>query len=87
MERVDLEREPHAERQRWRNGEEWGVETTCVAVGELADGRWYARLYDFSEPDPPACAYLRANGEWYARATARRWMRTVGGSWVEAGKL
>lgn len=87
VERVDLAAERHAERQRWRNGGEWDASTAFVAVGEMADGRWYARRY--GRPGGPlagvcACSYSRAKAEHYARATARRWMRTIGGEWVEA---
>lgn len=45
MERVNLMRERSALRRRWRNGDEWDERATKVAVGTLADGRWYARRY------------------------------------------
>lgn len=82
MKRVDLAHEPHAERQRWRNGGEWDPGMVGVAVGELADGRWYVRCYGAVEPS--ARAYGPEHAEWYARGTARRWIRTFGGEWVEA---
>ena len=82
MERADLARIRHAERQRWRNGGEWDETAVKVAVGQLADQRWYVRRYGGGETR--AVAYSGARAEWYARGTARRWMRTVGGKWVEA---
>jgi hypothetical protein len=81
VERVDLALTPHAERQRWRNGGEWDPAATKVAVGELADGRWYVRWYDGT--DGAVRAYDGPDAEHYARATAGRWMRTFGGEWVE----
>jgi hypothetical protein len=82
VERVDLAAERHAERQRWRNGGEWDASAAFVAVGELADGRWYARRY--GRCVIRACSYSGTKAEHYARATARRWMRTIGGEWVAA---
>lgn len=87
MERVDITRIRHAERQRWRAGGEWDEAAPKVAVGELDDGRWYVRRYagpavDF--PKPGTCVYGGENAERYARGTAGRWMRTLGGEWVEA---
>lgn len=56
-----------------------------VLVGEVADGRWYARRYAGGVTDEQiARVYAGPDAEWYARATARRWMRTIGGEWVEA---
>lgn len=91
MERVDLERTPHAERQRWRAGGEWDELAPKVAVGTLADGRWYVRIYARNTQvrarpvrwpnERHGCVYA---GERQARGTARRWMRTLGGEWVEA---
>jgi hypothetical protein len=81
MERVDLTRVRHAERQRWRNGDEWDPAAVKVAVGEL-DGGWYVRCY--GGVDEQARAWDGPHAEHYARATARRWMRTFGGEWVEA---
>ena len=54
-----------------------------VAVGELPDGRWYARWYTLGVPWP-AYVYGPEHGEWYARKTAQRWLRRFGGQWVEA---
>lgn len=84
MERVDLGAEPHAERQRWRNGDEWDERAPKVAVGELHDGRWYVRMYAGGVRGEDARAYAGPRAEFYARGTARRWMRTVGGEWTEA---
>lgn len=86
MERIDLRKWPHAERQRWRSGDEWDRKATKIAVGTLPDGRWYVRCYDGLKkgPTPLARAYGPEHAEWYARGTARRWMRTFGGEWVEA---
>jgi hypothetical protein len=86
VERVDLGRERHAERQRWRNGGEWDESATKVAVGRLADGRWYVRRYSGCSrwPYRGPRAYTGPHAEHYARGTARRWMRTIGGTWVEA---
>lgn len=83
MERVELAYEPHAERQRWRNGGEWDPAATKVAVGEMSDGRWYVRFYSLGA-EWPACVYRGPHAEHYARGTARRWRRTFGGEWVEA---
>jgi len=79
VELVDLECERHAERQRWRNGGEWDERAAKVAVGELPGGRWYVRAYGGLRR---ARAYTGEHAEHYARATARRWMRTIGGDWV-----
>jgi hypothetical protein len=86
VERVDLRKVRHAERQRWRSGDEWDRRATKIAVGELPDGRWYVRCYDglTPGPEPLARVYGPKHGEHYARGTARRWMRTFGGTWVEA---
>lgn len=87
MQRVDLERERHAERQRWRNGGEWEELAVKVALGELADGRWYVRRYGGKPShlhERTGLAYSGPAAEHYARGTARRWMRTIGGKWVEA---
>jgi hypothetical protein len=69
VERVDLTRLRKAERQRWRSGDEWDDSAPKIAVGQFTDGRWYVRQYG-----PATRAY----------GTARRWMRTLGGQWVEA---
>jgi hypothetical protein len=81
VERVDLAHLPHAERQRWRNGGEWDPAAIKVAVGKLAAG-WYVRCYGAVADN--ARAYDGPHAEHYARATARRWMRTFGGEWIEA---
>jgi hypothetical protein len=83
VERVDLASERHAERQRWRNGGEWDPAAAFVAVGELDGGRWYVRRYGRSTwLDRGPCAYAGPHAEHYARATARRWRRAIGGEWV-----
>lgn len=86
MERIDLGNVRHAERQRWRNGGEWDQAAPKVAVGELADGRWYVRRYDGYArwPAPGTCAYTGPAAERLAQDTARRWKRTLGGEWVQA---
>lgn len=85
VERIDLGRHRHAELQRWRNGGEWDRDAVKVAVGTLADGRWYVERYRLGgHVSDRACAYAGPRAEWYARGTARRWMRTVGGEWVGA---
>lgn len=87
MERIDLTYEHGVDRLlSWNNGWIWGPFVTVVTVGRLADGRWFAQRYgraatrrDLREG---ACVYTAdARGEHLARATARRWMRTVGGKW------
>jgi hypothetical protein len=83
VEQVDLARHRHAEQQRWRSGGEWDLRARKVAVGAMADGWWYARWYTVAGAGR-ACAYAGPHAEHYARATARRWMRTFGGEWVEA---
>lgn len=79
MERIDLGQVRHAERQRWRNGGEWDESAVKVAVGEIPDGRWYVRRYGGGVVK--AIAY---RSERLARGTAARWMRTIGGEWVQA---
>ena len=89
MERVDLTRlDGNTRHQTWRRGWVYGPFVTHICVGELADGRWFAERYgraasrrDLREG---ACVYAGPDAEHYARGTARRWMRTVGGEWVEA---
>lgn len=81
MERIDLRDVPHAERQRWRSGAEWDDAAPKVAVGELVGG-WYVRMYGAGRDE--ARAWTGAHAEWYALGAARRWMRTLGGEWVEA---
>jgi hypothetical protein len=74
-----------AVRQWWRNGDVWDPRATQVFVGERRDGRWYARWHGGPAIlREGACVYAGPKAEWYARGTARRWMRTVGGEWVEA---
>lgn len=84
MERIDLQRERHAVRQWWRNGEAWDRRTTEIVVGVLRDGRWFVSRCSFAAAEQPGCAYGGRHGEHYARATAGRWMRTIGGIWVQA---
>jgi hypothetical protein len=84
VERVDLESERKAERQRWRNGGEWDESAVKVAVGELTGGRWYARMYGAGLAERSGCVYAGPDAEHYARGTARRWMRTLGGEWLPA---
>jgi hypothetical protein len=87
VERIDLAQHRSALRQRWRNGDEWDPAAAKIAVGVLADGRWYVRRYDAPQvrwPRPGTCAYAGPDAGWYAWGTARRWMRAVGGEWVEA---
>lgn len=86
VERIDLRKVRHAERQRWRCGDEWDRKATKIAVGTLPGGRWYVRCYDGLKAGarPLARVYGPKHAEWYARGTARRWMRTFGGEWVEA---
>jgi hypothetical protein len=82
MERIDLADVRSAMRQWWRNGDLWDEHAAKVIVGEVADGRWYVRRYGGGTET--VIAYAGPNAEHYARGTARRWMRTVGGEWVEA---
>jgi hypothetical protein len=82
VERIDLAAVHSACRQRWTSGGLWDYSAVKVLVGEVADGRWYVRRYD-GGPDR-AIVYAGPNAEHYARKTAGRWMRTVGGSWIEA---
>ena len=76
-----------AVRQRWTSGDLWDRAAAKVIVGERTDGRWYARIYDGPRRWPDrggACTYSGPKAKGYAEATARRWMRTIGGEWVEA---
>jgi len=70
-------------RHHWRNGDLWDRSATQVIVGER-DGDWYAR---WDGPPgtlrPGAALYTGPRAEHYALSTARRWMRTVGGTWRE----
>lgn len=86
MERVDLGAQPHAERERWRCGGEWDAWARFVAVGQLRDGRWYVRRYGAVGRWPYRGPIVYAS-EHLARGTARRWMRTLGGEWITAGKV
>ena len=81
VERIDLAAVRSAMRQWWRNGDLWDKTATKVIVGEVADGRWYVRRYDGGAER--VIAYAGPDAEHYARSTARRWMRTIGGEWVE----
>jgi hypothetical protein len=83
MERVDLQQRRHAERQRWRNGDLWAPSTTCVGIGEVLDGGWYVRRYVVGAAGQDARHWTGPKAEWYARGTARRWMRSIGGTWAE----
>jgi hypothetical protein len=86
MERVDLHAERHAEKQRWRNGGEWDMQATKIAIGTMAGGRWYVRLYDGGMSpigERIGRAYSGPHAEHYARSTARRWRRTIGGEWID----
>lgn len=89
MERVDLTRVHGKTRHGlWRN--RWALSpfATFVGVGQLEDGRWYAERYGRGanrwDLRAGAAVYAGPNAEHYARATARRWTRTIGGTWVEA---
>lgn len=87
MERIDLDGMPHAERQWWRSGDVWDERAPKIAIGQLADGRWYVRRYAgpvTAWPRTKTCAYAGPHAEWYARRTAGCWMRALGGTWVEA---
>lgn len=72
----------------WRHGWVYGPFVTHVVVGELADGRWFAERYGRAasrrDKREGACVYDGPDAEHYAQATAQRWMRTVGGEWVDA---
>jgi hypothetical protein len=89
VERVDLTQLDGKERhQTWQTRWVYGPFVTHICVGELADGRWFAERYgrgasrrDLREG---ACVYAGKHAKHYALATARRWMRTVGGEWIEA---
>lgn len=82
MERIDLAAVHSTVRQWWRSGDLWDERAVKVIVGEVTDGRWYVRRY--AGGPEKVLAYAGPKAEHYARATARRWMRTVGGEWVEA---
>jgi hypothetical protein len=82
MEQIDLAAVHSAVRQWWRSGDLWDERAAKILVGEITDGRWYVRRYG-GGPEQ-VIAYAGPAAEHYARATARRWMRTVGGTWVEA---
>ena len=89
VERVNLNVEIYAERrddqQVWRNGDPWATATTTVAFGALPDsGRWYARWFGQGPLRAGDCVYSGRHAEVLALATARRWMRTIGGEWADA---
>ena len=74
-------------RQMWCNGDLWDERAIQVIVGERPDGSWYTRIHARTTRWPDrggACVYSGVKAEWLARGTAGRWMRTVGGEWVEA---
>lgn len=88
MERIDLTYE-YGRRceQSWANGWVQSPFLTVVSVGQLADGRWYAersgRAASRRDKREGACVYGTGDaGRHFAMATARRWMRTVGGEWT-----
>lgn len=82
---MDLGRRYPGVQARWRDGDEWSPRTRHVVVGVLPDGRWYAaQVSAGDEQEPPACAYTGPHAQHYARATARRWRRTFGGTWIQA---
>ena len=89
MERVDLAHENgKAPEQSWISGGPQSPFRSTVRVGQLADGRWYAervgRAASVRDKQQGACVYESGDrGRYFAVATARRWMRTVGGEWVE----
>jgi hypothetical protein len=89
VERLDLTRVHGKDRlTTWRNRWDQGPFVTHVCVGTLDDGRWFAERYGRAasarDKREGAAVYAGPHAEHYARATARRWMRTVGGEWVEA---
>lgn len=89
MERIDLVHVYGKTRhQRWRHGWALGPYVTHIEVGELADGRWYVectgRGATRRDTREGACVYAGPRAEHYARGTARRRMRTIGGEWVDA---
>lgn len=86
VERVDLGLTYPSVRKVWRNGDAWAAKTEEIVLGRLPGGRWYVTSRARCVPwgSTPGCAYAGPNAEHYARNTARRWMRTVGGTWVEA---
>lgn len=77
------------EHQRWHAGGLYGPFATVVAVGQLADGRWYAERHGRGasrwDRREGSCVY-RAGGRSrrLAEDTAARWRRTAGGEWVDA---
>lgn len=88
MERVDLDHEYGKVRhQQWRSGWTDGPYATLVAVGQLADGRWFAlrqgRGANWRDARQGACVYAGPAAEHYARGTAGRWMRAGGSEWAE----
>jgi len=84
VERIDLRRRYPGVQAQWCDGKPWARRTRLVVVGVLPDGRWYAAQGSLGdEREPPACAYTGPHAQHYARGTARRWMRTLGGTWVE----
>lgn len=88
MERIDLSQVPgRRAHRRWHTGWIDGPFVTVVTVGRLPDGRWYAERYGrgASRRDvrEGACVYADGeHGRHLAMATARRWMRAVGGDWT-----
>lgn len=73
---------------RWRHGWDQGWDATSVTIGRLADGRWFAQRSGYyasmRDKREGACVYAGRHAEHYARGTAQRWMRTLGGEWAEA---
>lgn len=81
MERIDLAAVRSAMRQWWTSGDLWDERAPKVLVGEVADRRWYVRRY--AGGPEQVIAYKGENAKHYAEKTAGRWMRTIGGTWVE----
>lgn len=80
---LDVERytERRADRQVWFTTDR----STTVIFGALPDsGRFYARWFGQGPLRDGDCVYDGPAAEYLARRTARRWMRTIGGEWVEA---
>jgi hypothetical protein len=86
VERIDLGNSFPQVKCIWRNGDPWGSRTVQIVLGGLPGDRWYVAALGWCAPwsELPGCAYAGEHAEHYALATARRWMRTVGGEWVEA---
>jgi hypothetical protein len=82
MERIDLAQLDHEVHQRWTTGEPGHWRYAVTAVGQLADGRWFATKSGWRWDG----AYAAAD-ERQACEAAERWMARRGGDWIRLAQV